>query len=92
LTHTLYLLLLSNRNNKPEVKSFPFYQIHLYLSLIRLTILLTDIRVTWQQSLNHFIPKITPLMGIFNPIRLQMSNNIFNFVKQLHYKPYKSMT
>ena len=31
-------------------------------------------------------------MGIFNPIRLQMNNNIFKFVKQLHYKPYKSMT
>ena len=31
-------------------------------------------------------------MGIFNPIRMQMNNNIFNFVKQLHYKPYKSMT
>ena len=31
-------------------------------------------------------------MGNFNPIRLQKSNNIFNFVIQLHYKPYKSMT
>jgi hypothetical protein len=31
-------------------------------------------------------------MGIFNPIHLQMSNNIFNFVKQLHYKPCKSIT
>ncbi len=31
-------------------------------------------------------------MDIFNPIHLQMSNNIFNFVKQLHYKPYKSIT
>ena len=28
-------------------------------------------------------------MGNFNPIRLQISNNIFNFVIQLHYKPYK---
>ena len=31
-------------------------------------------------------------MGNFNPIRLQISNNISNFVIQLHYKPYKSMT
>ena len=31
-------------------------------------------------------------MGNFNPIRLQISNNIFNFIIQLHYKPYKSMT
>lgn len=85
------LFLLTLGDNNPETSPLSLFRIYAFTPICS-TMLLQIQDKQLYQSLNHLISKITPLMGNFNPIRLQISNNIFNFVIQLHYKPYKSMT
>ena len=83
------LFLLTLGDNNPETSPLSLFRIYAFTPICSTMLL----QIQDKHYISHsIISKITPLMGNFNPIRLQISNNIFNFVIQLHYKPYKSMT